>query len=124
MIKYQVTVNERAISVNRAYGRNGAKSFLSSEARELQEAIREAIEDKYGYDYKQIENKVRLKLMVEKKGNDFDLDNCFKTIIDGIVKAGVIVDDDQIYEIYSRKGRNVDCIRFVVEELELGEFTN
>jgi len=123
MIKYEVTINERAISVNHMYGRSGSRSFLTNESIQFQERIREAIEEKYGYDYKQIEGKVRLKLSIEKRGRDWDLDNTFKAIIDAIVKAGIIVDDDQVWEIFARKGRLVDCIRIVVEELELSEFT-
>ena len=124
MKKYSITVNEKPISVNKMYGRQGSKSFLTKEAFELQENIYEAIVEKYGYDFEQIEGKVRIKIMAEKTGRDFDIDNTFKLIIDGVVKAGLIVDDNQVWELYARKGRNVDCIRVVVEELELAEFTN
>jgi Holliday junction resolvase RusA-like endonuclease len=38
-----------------------------------------------------------------KKPKKRDLDNCFKPFIDCLKKAGCMVDDDQIVEIYSKK---------------------
>ena len=120
---FYITVNERAISVNSMYGRKGSRSFLTNEATNLQKAIRNAVEEKYGYDYEQYENKVMIKIMVEKATNkEFDLDNCAKLVIDGIVKAGVIVDDDLVYELYMKKGiGKVDCIRVKIEEIVFQE---
>ena len=123
MKKYVITVNEKPISVNSMYGRQGSRSYLTKEATALEESIIDAFYEKYGV-IEQIENKVRIKLHIEKRGRDFDLDNTFKPVIDAVVKAGIIIDDVQVYEIFARKGRNVDCIRIVVEELELGEFTH
>ena len=118
---YYITVNEKAISVNSMYGRNGSKSFLSKEAIFLQEEIREALEEKYGA-FKQIEGKVTVKLHIERKKRRWDLDNMFKCIIDGLVKAGVLVDDDQVFCIYAMKGEGFrDCIRVKVEEMPFQE---
>ena len=121
--EYYITVNEKAVSVNSMYGRQGSRSFLSNEARMLQEAIKEAIEDKYGYDYEQLEGKLILKLHIEKVKKGFDLDNTIKVIQDGLVKCHVMIDDSQIFEIHAMKGEGFrDCIRIKIEEAIFQEF--
>lgn len=120
--EYYITVNEKAISVNSMYGRHGSRSFLSKEAIKLQEAIREAIEEKYGYDYEQLEGKVMIKLFIEREKKRWDLDNMMKAIIDSLVKSHVLVDDDQVFGIYALKGEGFrDCIRIKIEEFPFQE---
>ena len=115
---FYITVNERAISVNSMYGRKGSRSFLTNEAINLQKAIRNAVEEKYGYDYEQLDSKVMIKLFVERNKKGWDLDNTFKAIIDALVKCGIMIDDTQVFGIYAMKGEGFrDCIRIKVEEM-------
>jgi len=116
-MRVKFTANVKSVSVNSAYGRQGYRSFLTKEASLLQEEIKEAIEEQIKEDIK-FKDSVIIKMKIEREGSShWDIDNQAKLIIDSIVKAGLIIDDDLVYELHMLKGmRKINCVQVIIED--------